>query len=252
MIKAVVIGSGNVAAHLIKALGSSPQVQLVQAVARRPEQLEGVLPPEKITHNFNEITEADVYLISVTDGAIAQVSAQLPFTGRLVVHTSGSTDMEALDAKNRRGVFYPLQTFSKAKDVDFKAIPLCLEAENEADFDTLRTLAEALSNSVYSISQAQRQALHVAAVFVSNFANHMYAQGAKVCEEHGIPFAILQPLIQETAAKVATLHPLQAQTGPAIRHDEKTIQRHLDFIINKHQKAIYTLLTQSIQDEQKL
>jgi predicted short-subunit dehydrogenase-like oxidoreductase (DUF2520 family) len=248
MIKVVVIGSGNVAVHFIKALGNAPQVQLVQAVARRPEELEGLLPYDNITADFNKISEADVYLISVTDGAIGEVSGQLPFAGKLVVHTSGSTGMEALNAKNRRGVFYPLQTFSKAKDVDFKTIPLCLEAENEADFATLKTLAEALTDSVYSISSAQRQALHVAAVFVSNFANHMYAQGAKVCEEHGIPFGILQPLIQETAAKIATLHPLQAQTGPAIRHDEKTIQKHMDFIKDDNQKAIYKLLTHSIQN----
>lgn len=254
MIQAVVIGSGNVAIHLIKALGNAPQVQLVQAVARRPEALNGLLPADKITHDFDAIAEADVYIISVTDGAIAEVSAQLPFEGRLVVHTSGSTGMEALNAKNRRGVFYPLQTFSKGKDVDFKSAPLCLEAENEADFKTLKTLAEALSNSVYSISSAQRQALHVAAVFVSNFVNHLYAQGAKVCEEHGIPFEILQPLIRETAAKIATLHPLQAQTGPAIRHDEKTIQKHLEFITDDNQRTIYKLLTQSIQNanEQKL
>ncbi len=248
MINVTVIGSGNVAVHLIKALGTAPQVQLVQAVARTPQQLHGLLPNEKITADFNKISEADVYLIAVADGAIAEVSGRLPFTERLVVHTSGSTGMEALNAKNRRGVFYPLQTFSKAKEIDFKAIPLCLEAENEADFTTLKTLAEALSDTVYGISSAQRQALHVAAVFASNFANHMYAQGAKVCEEHGIPFAILQPLIQETAAKIATLHPLQAQTGPAIRHDEKTIQKHLDFIKNDNQKAIYTLLTHSIQN----
>ncbi|MES2485136.1 MAG: DUF2520 domain-containing protein, partial [Bacteroidota bacterium] len=196
---------------------------------------------------FSEIKQADIYIISVTDGAIAEVSAQLPFTGRLVVHTSGSTGIDALDAKNRRGVFYPLQTFSKNKDLDFSTVPLCLESENLSDYITLETLANALSKSVYNISSEQRRALHVAAVFVSNFANHMYVQGNKVCDEHNIPFEILQPLIQETAAKITSLAPLEAQTGPAIRHDQQTIKRHMDFITDNNQKAIYTLLTQLIQ-----
>jgi predicted short-subunit dehydrogenase-like oxidoreductase (DUF2520 family) len=254
MLQAVIIGSGNVAQHLIKAFLQSAQVQLVQAVARRPEELQHLLPENKITGAYTDIAPADIYIIAVTDDAIAEVSARLPFKGRLVVHTSGSTDMDALDAKNRRGVFYPLQTFSKNKEVDFSTIPLCLESEYTADYDMLQTLADTLSNSVYSISSAQRRVLHVAAVFVSNFTNHMYVQGSRVCREHNIPFEILQPLIQETAHKITALTPQEAQTGPAVRHDRKTIEKHLDLITNDNQKVLYTLLTQSIQqaDEQKL
>ena len=248
MLQVVIIGSGNVAQHLIKAFAQSAHVQLVQAVARHPEHLGHLLPKDKITASFPEIKQADIYIISVSDSAITQVSAQLPFTGRLVVHTSGSTNMEALDAKNRRGVFYPLQTFSKNKELDFHTVPLCLEAENKEDYQTLEVLANALSKSVYSISSEQRKALHVAAVFVSNFTNHMYVQGGKVCAEHNIPFEILQPLIQETAAKITALSPQQAQTGPAIRHDQTTIDSHIDFITDDNQKAIYRLLTKSIQE----
>jgi len=254
MLQVVIIGSGNVAQHLIKAFSASAQVQLVQAFARNPEALAHLLPPEKITATMSDLAYADVYIISVSDDAIASVSSQLAFKERLVVHTSGSAGLDRLNSSNRRGVFYPLQTFSKNKDVNFSTVPLCLESEFESDYTTLQHLAQALSNSVYKISTSQRQALHVSAVFVSNFVNHLYGIGNAICNDNNIPFSILKPLIQETANKINTLNPLQAQTGPAVRNDKTTLQKHLDFLQDENQKAIYTLLTQSIQKahEQKL
>jgi predicted short-subunit dehydrogenase-like oxidoreductase (DUF2520 family) len=247
MLKVVVIGSGNVAQHLVSVFKETPQVQLVQAYARHAGSLDHLLPREQITDSFSGLKEADIYIIAVTDDAIAEVAALLPFSGKLVVHTSGSMGMEQLDSRNRRGVFYPLQTFSKNKPVDFRTIPLCLESEFEGDYAILEELAKAVSGSVYRINSQQRQALHVAAVFVSNFTNHLYAVGNAICTENSIPFGILRPLIQETAQKIQQLPPLQAQTGPAVRNDKKTIQKHLAFLNDANRKAIYTLLTQSIQ-----
>lgn len=254
MVSVVILGSGNVAQHLIKAFLGAKDVHLAQAYARHPEKLQHLLPPEQITHDINQLAPADVYIISVTDDAIGSLAARLPFTGKLVVHTSGSTGMEALGNANRKGVFYPLQTFSATKPVNFKEIPICLETEQQNDMELVQTLANALSEKVYEISTDQRQALHVAAVFACNFVNHLYGIGETVCNENNIPFDILKPLIQETADKIKTLSPTAAQTGPAVRNDEKTIQRHLDFIQDGSMKQIYTLLTQSIQHthEQKL
>ena len=254
MIRVFIIGSGKVAQHLIKAFATTPAINLVQAYARRPQQLAQLLPLDKITDNFTNLAEADVYIISVSDDAIANVASQLPFSNKLVVHTSGSVGLEQLDPKNNRGVFYPLQTFSKNKEVDFTTVPFCLETEREQDYSLLNTLANSLSNSVYNIDTIQRQSLHVAAVFVSNFTNHMYTIGNQLCNENNIPFDILKPLIQETANKINTLSPLEAQTGPAIRKDIKTLQKHIDFLQDENQKAIYKMLTQSIQKahEQKL
>ena len=254
MLKVVIIGSGNVAQHLIRAFEKSTDAEVVQAYARHPEKLSGLLPGDRVTDNFGDLAEADAYIISVSDDAIAGVTAQLPFSGRLVVHTSGSVDIAQADAKNRRGVFYPLQTFSKNRPVDFSTVPFCLESEHEADYAVLEQLAAALSPIHYPIDSGQRQALHVAAVFVNNFANHLYAIGNDICKENSMPFDILKPLIAETAAKVQEMPPLQAQTGPAVRHDTKTIERHMAFITDKNQKNIYKLLTQSIQqaDVQKL
>ena len=248
MLKAVVIGSGNVAQHLITVFGTSANIDLVQAYARNASALAHLLPQEKITDSFNAVKDADIYIISVTDDAIAEVSSLLPFSDRLVVHTSGSVSLHQIDAKNRRGVFYPLQTFSKNKAVDFKQIPLCLESEKESDYTILETLAQSISDSVYNINSVQRQSLHVAAVFVSNFANHMYSIGYDICEQNNVPFDVLKPLIKETANKVQVLPPKQAQTGPAKRNDVTTMEKHLAFLKDEKIKTIYTLLSQSIQN----
>lgn len=248
MLKVVIIGSGNVAQHLINAFQKSGKSQLVQAYARTPEKLSHLLDSSQITNDFTNLAEADIYIIAVSDNAIAQVSSQLCFKDRLVVHTSGSTCMKEIDNKNRRGVFYPLQTFSKTKDVDFRTIPICLESEKFDDYAVLEELAQSISDEIYNINSTQRQALHVAAVFVNNFTNHLYKIGSDVCNENNIPFNILKPLINETASKITTLTPAEAQTGPARRKDTTTISKHLDFIQDDNQKAIYTLLTQSIQN----
>lgn len=247
MVSVVILGAGNVAQHLVRAFLATENVDVVQAYARQTEKLIGLLPAEKVTADINTLAEADVYIISVSDNAIAEVAMKLPFREKLVVHTSGSTGMEALGSYQRRGVFYPLQTFSLAKAVNFKEVPLCLETKNTDDMPLLETLAHALSDKVYHISSEQRQALHVAAVFSCNFVNYLYGIGAKVCNDNNIPFDILKPLIAETADKINSLTPTQAQTGPAVRRDTKTIQRHLNFIQDDTLKEIYTLLTNSIQ-----
>ena len=232
MIRITLIGSGNVAQHLIKAFSKSELVEIVQVFSRKKDKLTHLLDSEIIVTDFAELKEADLYIIAVSDNAIAEVSQQLPFNNQLVVHTSGTASIETLDIKNRRGVFYPLQTFSKNKDIDFSVIPICLEAENTFDFRDLETVGKSISNAVFPINSEQRKALHVAAVFVNNFTNHLYQ--------------ILKPLIQETAEKIKTLDPIDAQTGPAKRNDSTTIEAHLEYLTNENQKNIYKILTQSI------
>jgi predicted short-subunit dehydrogenase-like oxidoreductase (DUF2520 family) len=251
MLKVVVLGSGNVAQHLIKVFSALPAVTLIQAYARTPEKLAHLLPADSITASLKEIKPADIYIISVTDGAVAEVSSALPFSNRLIAHTSGSVALEQLDAKNRRAVFYPLQTFSKNKDVDFKNIPLCLESENTEDYKILETLAKSVSDKVYTINSIQRQSLHVSAVFVSNFVNHMYTIGYNLCRENNVPFDVLKPLIAETADKIQQLPPQEAQTGPAIRNDIKTMEKHMASLKNETYKLIYKTLSQSIQENGK-
>lgn len=252
MIKVAVIGSGNVAQHLIPAFLQSAETELVQVFARDKKTLEIFAGAVAVVDDLSKLEQADLYIIAVSDIAIAAVSESLPFENRLVVHTSGGVSMEDLSSKNRGGVFYPLQTFSKNKPVDFKNIPVCLESASSEDYGLLEKVAKSISDSVYKIDSNQRKALHVAAVFANNFTNHLYKIGSDICAANEIPFDILKPLIAETAQKITTLSPNQAQTGPAKRNDFNTIKAHLEFLTDENQKNIYHLLTQSIQNGEKL
>ncbi len=251
MIKITIIGSGNVAQHLIDAFAKSNAVEIIQVFSRTQKQISPLLDTSKITNDWNALAEADLYIIAVSDDAIADVSSQLPFENRLVVHTSGSASLTSLDSKNRKGVFYPLQTFTKGKAIDFKTIPFCLEAQLESDYALLEKVASAISYSIHKIDSHQRKALHVAAVFVNNFTNYLYQLGNDICQENHVSFDILKPLILETAEKLLTISPKDAQTGPAKRNDIKTIEAHESFLSNKNQSTIYKILTQSIQNHGK-
>ncbi len=233
MISTAIIGKGNVGTHLANAFAKTGKVKVTSINSR----------------NIGSIPKVDLVIIAVTDNVIAEISSKLKTT--FVVHTSGSVPIDGLKNKHRKGVFYPLQTFSKEKQVDFSEIPFCIEAENREDIQLLETLARLLSKNVYKIDSKQRKWLHISAVFVCNFTNHLYKIGADICDENNIPFAILAPLIKETAAKIETLSPEAAQTGPAVRNDRKTIENHLH-LLNQQQKKVYTILTESIQDGEKL
>jgi predicted short-subunit dehydrogenase-like oxidoreductase (DUF2520 family) len=227
MISTVVIGSGNVATHLTNAFLKADGIKVTQINSRKLEN----------------IPQADVTIIAVADDAIAKVSSKIG--NSFVVHTSGSASLDSLKNKTRKGVFYMLQTFSKDKEVAFSEIPFCLEAATKNDYLLLEKLAKSIGKKIYAINSEQRKSLHVAAVFVNNFTNHMYKIGNDICEKNKVPFVILQPLIKETAAKIAILSPEKAQTGPAVRNDKKTIINHLDLLSKKEQK-IYKTLTKSI------
>lgn len=253
MIRVIILGSGNVATHLINAFLEAPTIDVIQVYGRNSNSLKQFENIVDTTNNLNTLKSADVYIIAISDDAISKFSSQIKLNNSLVVHTSGGANMQALDTSLRKGVFYPLQTFTKDKKVNFKTIPICIEAQHENDLLLLEKLASGISNEVFFIDSKQREILHVAAVFVNNFTNHMYHIGQTICEENTIPFKILEPLIQETAKKILDLSPYKAQTGPAKRKDTKTITKHLDLLSGENKK-IYKLLTDSISTtyEQKL
>ena len=251
MISITIIGSGNVAQHLIKTITKSDALEINQVVARNPDSLHQIIEKDKIISNTSLLKDSDLYIISVSDDAIASVSNSLFLKDKLVAHTSGSVAMEDLSDANRKAVFYPLQTLSKKKEVNFKEVPLCIEAQNEADLKLLNEVAKNISDKVFEVNSEQRKPLHVAAVFVSNFVNHLYKIGSDICDEHNVPFEILKPLILETAKKVQVLTPDDAQTGPAKRNDTSTINKHLTILSDENQKDIYKILTKSIIDNGK-
>ena len=251
MIKISIIGSGNVAYHLVKTILKTESLDLVELVVRNSESVKNWVETSKICTYFDAVQDADLYIFAVSDDAIESVSEKLIVKNRLLVHTSGSTAFDVMNPNNRRGVFYPLQTFSKNKKVNFKSIPICIETEYESDFILLEKVANAISDKVYKIDFTQRKALHVAAVFVCNFVNHLYKIGSDICLENQVPFEILLPLIQETGSKIEILAPENAQTGPAKRKDIVTINSHLKFLSDENQKDIYKILTKSIIDDGK-
>ncbi|TDU39850.1 putative short-subunit dehydrogenase-like oxidoreductase (DUF2520 family) [Gelidibacter sediminis] len=247
MISVVILGAGNVATHLYKAFAKSEQVKVTQWYNRSIKNLQSYKTEVSITDDLSKLEEADVYILAVSDDVSAHLSTKLPFENRLVVHTSGSVNVHDLDKKNRRGVFYPLQTFSKTAFVNFAHVPICLEVLDKADLKILKVLAKAIGSKAHKVNTDQRKALHLAAVYVNNFTNQLYRVAHEITEAKGVEFDILKPLILETAKKVQDHSPYTAQTGPAKRNDKKTIKKHLKLLENDHHKDIYELLTTSIQ-----
>lgn len=243
MIKVTIVGTGNVSYHLERAFSEEQDIQVT-----------GVLKSRLLTSDsrFGEhpsiLEEPDVYVLAISDDAIAAVAAHFKKTEKLVVHTSGSVPLNTLSSIERSGVFYPVQTFSKEKEIDFKTVPIGVEARHESDLNILMKIGRTISDEVFEIDSEQRRTLHLAAVFVNNFTNHLYHIGHELCRERQIPFDLLKPLIKETARKIENLSPEAAQTGPARRSDVKTIEKHLGELPTLRQKEIYTILTKSIQE----
>lgn len=233
MISVLLIGNGNVATHLFNAFLKADTISVTKISSR----------------NLNKIPIAAITIIAVSDDVIPEISAKIE--NKLVVHTSGNVALNSLINSTKKGVFYPLQTFSKNRKVNFDDVPFCIEAQNESDLRLLSDLAKSIGKKVFHVTTEQRKSLHVAAVFVNNFTNHLYKIGNDICQKNNVPFEVLQPLILETAQKIAHLSPENAQTGPAKRKDKITIKNHLQ-LLDKNQQEIYKILTKSIQNGEKL
>ncbi|MCF7561836.1 DUF2520 domain-containing protein [Sabulilitoribacter multivorans] len=247
MISVVILGAGNVATHLFKALNDAKKTSVIQCFNRKIDALNSYKNNVDITDDLNQLKEADIYILAVSDDAIASLSQQLPFENRLVVHTSGSVSVYDLDKKHKRGVLYPLQTFSKEVKMDFKNVPICIETVDKKSYPLLKELAVSIGSPTKRVNSDQRKVLHLAAVFVNNFTNQLYRIGHEITESEGAEFDLLKPLILESAKKIQDVSPYMAQTGPAKRNDKKTINKHLKILKNDQHKAIYKLLTTSIQ-----
>lgn len=244
------IGSGNVATQLGRALKAAGE-EIIQVWSRSMEHASALATELEVpaVSSYSAITpKADLYIISVNDDAISSVASQLPVRDKILVHTSGSTGMEILKGCSPQiGVLYPLQTFTKTKTVDFTRVPLAIEGNDPAVLEVLGTLGSKISQNVIPMDSAQRRALHVAAVFACNFTNHLYALASGLMQKNGLDFGLLRPLIRETADKVQTFLPLEVQTGPAVRGDQQTINKHLALLQDSPElQELYRRLSQSI------
>lgn len=244
------IGSGNVATHLGAAFKNAghTMVQVYSPDIQHAALLAYHIKAQAI-NSLQQIDPAtDVFVIAVKDDAIDELSAQLAPFQTLILHTSGSTDISTLiKHTGTAGVFYPLQTFSKSKEVNFSEVPLCIEGSDEASLKQIKELAQTVSNRVQQVNSADRRILHLGAVFACNFPNYLYAIAQQILARHQLPFDLLRPLIMETAEKVQQQLPADVQTGPAVRNDTISMNKHLEMLENNPGwQQLYELLSQGI------
>ena len=231
MIKVSIIGEGNVATHLGKKL------------------------KVRFSKDINKIDRAsDVFILAVKDDAIADAAKKLQVKNKIILHTSGSVNMDVVKKYSRNfGVLYPLQTFSKKRKINLSEIPVCVEGSNKRTEKIVFSLASQISGrkNVHIINSKQRKILHLSAVFANNFSNHMFAIAESILKKEKLPFDLLKPLILETANKACQMNPREAQTGPARRKDKKIIQEHLKMLSQKkNYRDLYKRITSSISQNE--
>lgn len=249
------IGSGNVSTHLAAALKNAGH-RIIQVFSPNigHASLLAYHVGAGATDDISTINaETDLYIIAVKDDAIANVAKQLAVHQRLIVHTSGATSLGTLsEITPNAGVFYPLQTFSKEKELDFRSVPLCIEGADEAITKHLIEIGQTISNNIYRVDSAQRKILHLSAVFACNFPNYLYYVAQKLLAENGLDFNLLRPLIMETAEKVQQQFPAAVQTGPAVRNDVQTMAAHEQLLEGDvFLQNLYRLLNKGVMKMEK-
>lgn len=253
-LKIVLIGAGNVGFHLGKKLHDSG-LEIEQVYSRKiskAKRLAKIIKCQAIK-NLDDISiDAELYILAVPDSAIEKVvsdlSNKIP-NSKLVVHTSGATPSTVLKPYFKNyGIFYPLQTFSIGREVDFANIPICVDSNLKKHRTLLEKLGKRISLKVYQINDRERAILHVAAVFVNNFSNNLFTIGEKITSTENLPFDILKPLIKETVDKISQHSPTEMQTGPAKRGDHTTIDLHIKYLEKKFPEFIevYQTITKNI------
>lgn len=248
MQKVVLLGTGNVATHLFEAFTRSENITVIQVFGRSAKGLEAFKGRTNITQEPDQLAKADIYIIAVSDDAISVVSQYVTDKSAVVAHCSGAVGLDALPEDINRGVFYPLQSFTKGRTIDFSSVPICYEGSSEMVREKLLNLGKAISQVCIPLKSEQRLAMHLAAVYTNNFTNHMLYKASQVCKKNNLPFSLLIPLLSETVGKLSKhTTPYDAQTGPARRNDKQTQEKHLQIIPDKIDKEIYSLLSESIR-----
>lgn len=246
--KIAIVGSGNVAntyTKILKNNGICPEYILIRDEGRI-EEIKESFGVEAIV-DYGKLSECDLVIIAVNDDAIGEVASRLSGFKGLLVHTSGTQASHILNVVDNYGVIYPLQTLTKNYDVDFKSVPLLINASSEENKDRLRMLAEKMSGVVMECSDEERRYLHMSAVFVCNFVNLMLQIGGKLLGDKNINISVFEPLVRETVNKAFAMGPENALTGPAVRGDRETIKKHLAMLDDySDEKKIYELLTDYI------
>ena len=243
--KTVLIGSGNVAFHFAKAF-SATQQRIDAIFGRNIENLKQISDETSVPFS-KQLPDADFYILAVSDRAVTEVSKLITKENCLVAHTSGSLPMDALQGNFRKGVFYPLQTFSKNKIPDFSEIPFFINAKNTEDQEVMINFARQISKNVMPADDEKRKYIHLTAVFGNNFVNHLFARAKEIADSQGIPFDFFFPLIKETINKIYEIEPKDAQTGPAVRNDQTILQMQ-ERLLDGQKLEIYKTISTSIKE----
>jgi predicted short-subunit dehydrogenase-like oxidoreductase (DUF2520 family) len=249
------IGAGNLAWHLAPELDNAGYV--VREVYSRnlgsaEALVEKLYEAEVKTDLDFSSSKSSVFIVAVSDDAISDIAQEIALPeDAILVHTSGSQAVSVLGyaATSNLGVFYPLQSFTKNRKIDFSSVPIFIESETSGGEKTLMAMANSISKNVFKISPEERQALHVAAVFASNFTNHMLFISQQIMKDNSLSYEWLKPLISEMITKSLTIGPENAQTGPARRGDLETLDRHMDFLKDDETiSELYKVISQDIVD----
>jgi predicted short-subunit dehydrogenase-like oxidoreductase (DUF2520 family) len=246
----VVVGSGNVAWHLVRAFSGKgiPVLQVLAHNEKSARNLSKAFSVPYIMDAARLVKNADLYVVAVQDDHIREVALGLGLKKQLLVHTSGFSSIDVLsEASESTGVLWPLQTLTSGKKVEFGNIPVFIEGHSKATADKLARFAGLVSGQVMITDSPTRQKIHLAAVIASNLTNQLYSISASILERQGIPFSVLAPLILETAEKAGQQHPFRSQTGPAVRKDLHVIEKHLELLRDDPAfHDIYRLVTENI------
>lgn len=248
--RVAIIGGGNVAQHLIRQVTGAGH-KLVQIYNRTLSAIDQSSDGSEAlkTDNILQLTlDADIYIVCVKDAAIELLAKDISLNDKLIVHTSGTTSMHKLKGcSSQYGIFYPLQSFSKNLEVNFKEIPIIIEASNDEATTKLYSFAKSISDKVIYLNEVQRIPIHIGGVLVNNFVNHLFCLTEAYLKSQQLEFELLKPLIHQTIEKLKFGNPVEMQTGPAVRGDNATIESHLNFLqSNKELYDIYKLMTESI------
>jgi len=248
----VIIGAGNMATQLALALDND-HCKIVQiynrtlsaATALEQQLRQDVAVTDDITAICNDAT---LYIFSVSDSALPTIIDKIQGNDALWIHTAGSMEADIFKNKTSQyGVLYPMQTVHKTRKTDWQGVPIFIEASNDQALQRIEALASSISENVLRCDSAQRKAVHLAAVFACNFSNHMYAIAAHLLESQGLSFDVMKLLIRETELKAEQMPPLKAQTGPAIRHDENVMRKHLALLEGTPEAELYRLISLNIE-----
>lgn len=244
--RVVVLGSGNMAQQLLAVFQKHPQIELVQWYCRSSKTLSFARQEIPTIHDLTQLEVADLYLLALADNALAEVSKHFQ-KREVVVHMAGGIPLDTLQNKGSKGVWYPIQSFTQNRVINFKGLPFSIEGSDTHTLEILSTLTHWVGGQATIHHSEQRLALHLAAVVCNNFTNHLYTLTATLCKQHQIDFDLLYPLIEETNTRLNNGNPEQWQTGPARRGDSQTLENHLA-LLKSPLKEIYQLLTKTIQE----